>query len=974
MTIDISNNASRINYTVAQGATQQAFAVPFEFFEDGDISVYVDGILKVITTDYAISGGNGSTGTVTFNTAGEGETQQVLGATGGSTVTIVRFTTIERTTDFTTGADINRAALNTQLDTITAIAADNKDRTDRALHISNTEIAPSLELPSIDARKGRVLGFNATSGAVEAGPNISDVSSLASITADIARLADIEDGTIATDAIQTVAGISSNVTTVAGISANVTTVAGNTTNINTVAADGTDIGLVAGSITSVNTNATNITAIQNASANAATATTQAEISTTKAGEAATSATAASTSASTATTQASTATTQAGIATTKAGESAASASASATSASASEAAKDAALAALDNFDDRYLGAKASDPTLDNDGNALVSGALYFNTTDDVMKVYTGSAWVAAYASLSGALLAANNLSDLASVSAGRTNLGLGTAATTAATAYATAAQGTTADAALPKAGGALTGAVTTNSTFDGRDVSVDGAKLDGIEANAKNDQTITAGSGLSGGGTGDITLSHDDTSSQGSVNNSGATVIQDVTLDGYGHITGLASKTLTLADLGGSASADSIEVLSAEPATRSTGDIYFNSTLNQLYIASSTAWKGILTLAPQTTGGTVTISTIAHGGTVSYNFGTDFDDSVYADSELAYTLASGSLPSSTSISGQNLTGTGVGTTSDVTFNFAITATSPNGLTATQNYTVVVAAIPNNSADGSAVFTSSATWTVPAGVNNICAVCVGAGGAGRLYYGTGGGGGALAWANQIVVIPGETYSVVVGQGATNSVGGDSYINFGSVGIVKAEGGESTAGQGGATSGGSPANTIANSGGGTGGNGGIGHVPQPPYYVSGGGGGAAGYSGNGGNGGAYGVTTATGGSGGGGGGGADRYSDHTCGFSWAAGGGGVGLNGQGSSGSGASSITYTCAQSGLAYGGGGGSGGTAAANVSYSGGIGGAYGGGGGSGYPNGGGRGGHGAVRIVWKTAAKGTYGFPSTNVA
>ena len=56
-------------------------------------------------------------------------------------------------------------------------------------------------------------------------------------------------------------------------------------------------------------------------------------------------------------------------------------------------------------------------------------------------------------------------------------------------YATAAQGTTADAALPKAGGAMTGAITTNSTFDGRDVATDGTKLDGIEALA--DVTDTA---------------------------------------------------------------------------------------------------------------------------------------------------------------------------------------------------------------------------------------------------------------------------------------------------------------------------------------------------------------------------------------------------------------------------------------------------------------------------------------------------
>lgn len=55
-------------------------------------------------------------------------------------------------------------------------------------------------------------------------------------------------------------------------------------------------------------------------------------------------------------------------------------------------------------------------------------------------------------------------------------------------YATAAQGTTADNALPKSGGAMTGAITTNSTFDGRDVATDGTKLDGIEAGATADQT------------------------------------------------------------------------------------------------------------------------------------------------------------------------------------------------------------------------------------------------------------------------------------------------------------------------------------------------------------------------------------------------------------------------------------------------------------------------------------------------------
>ena len=64
----------------------------------------------------------------------------------------------------------------------------------------------------------------------------------------------------------------------------------------------------------------------------------------------------------------------------------SATAAANSATAAENAKNAAEAALDTFDDDFLGAKSSDPTLDNDGNALTDGALYFDTTNNVMKVY------------------------------------------------------------------------------------------------------------------------------------------------------------------------------------------------------------------------------------------------------------------------------------------------------------------------------------------------------------------------------------------------------------------------------------------------------------------------------------------------------------------------------------------------------------------------------------------------------------
>jgi hypothetical protein len=72
----------------------------------------------------------------------------------------------------------------------------------------------------------------------------------------------------------------------------------------------------------------------------------------------------------------------------------SASAASSSASAASASASSAAASYDSFDDRYLGPKASAPTVDNDGNTLLTGALYWNTTVSTLYVWTGSAWTQA----------------------------------------------------------------------------------------------------------------------------------------------------------------------------------------------------------------------------------------------------------------------------------------------------------------------------------------------------------------------------------------------------------------------------------------------------------------------------------------------------------------------------------------------------------------------------------------------------
>jgi hypothetical protein len=62
-----------------------------------------------------------------------------------------------------------------------------------------------------------------------------------------------------------------------------------------------------------------------------------------------------------------------------------------SATAAAASATAAAASYDSFDDRYLGPKSTPPSLDNDGNALVTGALYWNSVTNEMFAWTGSAW-------------------------------------------------------------------------------------------------------------------------------------------------------------------------------------------------------------------------------------------------------------------------------------------------------------------------------------------------------------------------------------------------------------------------------------------------------------------------------------------------------------------------------------------------------------------------------------------------------
>ena len=392
MGVPISNVTRRVVFAPS-GTGPYAFT--FEILAATDIEVYKGDTLLTLTTDY----------TVTINTNGTGSVTLVATA-GTDNITIIGARAIERTTDFVTGGDFFANTVNTELDSLTIFAQQNAEAVERALRAPETDPTTiNMTLPRKADRAGKYLAFDAN-GNPEPGDTSQEVAivaaninSINTVKGEITPVNNISTVAGAAANIATVAGISANVTTVAGISGNVTTVAGISADVTAVAGDATDIGTVAGlsteiaalgpiaadittvagidsDVTAVAADATDIGAVAAIAANV----------TTVAGIAAN------------------VTTVAGI------------SSDVTTVATN-------VTDITNFSDVYLGPSGTDPATRNDSSALQAGDLYFDTVADVMKVYTGSAWIAAYVPSSGFLQVANNLSDVANASTARQNLDL-----------------------------------------------------------------------------------------------------------------------------------------------------------------------------------------------------------------------------------------------------------------------------------------------------------------------------------------------------------------------------------------------------------------------------------------------------------------------------------------------------------------------------------------------------------------------
>ena len=338
----VSSTTKRNSYS-GNGSTT-VFAYSFKIFDDDDITVILrtdstgSEAVQTKTTHYSVSGvGSGSGGNITFGSA----------PASGITVVLLRETAQTQATDYTPNDPFPAASHEDALDKITLMVQDQQDELDRSLKLSRTNTMTSTEFTvGASTRANKILAF--------------DSSGELAVTQEIGTFQGT-DATITTSNYNQRDIVKS--TTTAQLN-----------NIYICVAD----SVVGDTLTDTDHFALLVDAVSAA---------------TSATAAATSATASASSATASASSASTASGHKDTATTKASEAASSATAAASSATAAASSATAAAAALDNFDDTYLGAKSSDPTVDNDGDALTAGDLYFNTSSDELKYYTGSAWVA-----------------------------------------------------------------------------------------------------------------------------------------------------------------------------------------------------------------------------------------------------------------------------------------------------------------------------------------------------------------------------------------------------------------------------------------------------------------------------------------------------------------------------------------------------------------------------------------------------
>lgn len=348
------NSTTRKTNNLAGNGNTHTYPFAFKVFTDADVVVKKLEVSTSIETTLTLGANNDYIVTLNADQNGNPGGSITLKQGGnnfnlpsGFQIVITSALTPLQGTDLTNQGGFYPEVINDALDKSVILHQQQQDELDRSIKFSLTNTIGSLEITeNANARKNRVLGFD----------NLGEF--------EVLKELGTYRGNWAAGTAYAVRDLVKDTST------------GNIFFCNTAHTSSGSQPLT------TNTNSANWDLI----VDAATATAAQNAASSSATAAANSATAAANSATAAATSQTAAANSATTATTKASQADTAKTAAETAKTAAETAKTAAEAALDSFDDRYLGAKQSNPTLDNDGNALIDGALYFNTTDNIMRVY------------------------------------------------------------------------------------------------------------------------------------------------------------------------------------------------------------------------------------------------------------------------------------------------------------------------------------------------------------------------------------------------------------------------------------------------------------------------------------------------------------------------------------------------------------------------------------------------------------
>ena len=254
MTISTTTSSVILN---ADGSTHE-FTFNFKILAATDLTVIVRSTsgtetVKTLNSHYivpttSVGAANGGTILFKFNTGNTNDAHYSASdnrPANGEKVIIRRSPALDQSLDLVDNDPFSAELIETSLDKITMQVQALQEEVDRSFRLSRTNLLDKdgaqinnsfFQLSDdVATRKGKYLQFNSTTGVIEPSATSDDVTTLAAVTTDIGTLADIQDGTTATNAITTVSAAAGSVTTLAALNTEIGALFNIRTNITTVA-------------------------------------------------------------------------------------------------------------------------------------------------------------------------------------------------------------------------------------------------------------------------------------------------------------------------------------------------------------------------------------------------------------------------------------------------------------------------------------------------------------------------------------------------------------------------------------------------------------------------------------------------------------------------------------------------------------------------------------------------------------------